>query len=118
MGACTIIAPFVPLTSFSETIHLAHFAPATLVSQLFLEHVKHVFITDALPLPNYNFPVIHRVTVSSVIYLKTTLLVEPSGSSYLALYCLHEVSFFFPNFFCNTHHCLTYLFSLFCLPCA
>lgn len=67
MGAYTIIAPFMPMTSFSETIQLAHFAPATLVSRLFLEYAKHVFISDVLPLPNYDYLVIHRVTVSSVI---------------------------------------------------
>lgn len=49
------IYSFMSVTSSSETIHLAYSAPATLDSLIFLEHSKHAFISDAIPLVCCSF---------------------------------------------------------------
>lgn len=114
------MAPFMSVTSFSETIHLALSAQATLASLLFLEHAKYAFISDVTPLICCCFvltTVSHLstgLTLSPppVIYLKITLFVKSLQVHPIKTCIAHPRSLLFFVFLLNIHHCVTlFIFS-------
>ena len=93
------MTPFMSVTSFSETIHLALSAPATLAFFLFLEHARCVFhlilfLTYAISFPEYNSQFCLGLPFLSPLFKDHPPCEDLTTASYLDLCCRAQVSSF------------------------